>query len=751
MNDVEVKFSINRCLAYDRGDEDARCLRVLEKHLMAKAPSLALYGAGKLGRYLLEMMPDLGPRIESVIDDDPSKQNRALDGVTVTALSALPASVKAVFLCSTRWASLEAMRKRLQAARPDVEVITLHVLRSLDILAIPDRAWRRSPRSIYPIEIPEVQFDPGQDMILLELPPRYMPMIPNGIGYLHNVLKQSGIGIQTADLSIPLYHRYHSERILDDLDQVVAPGGYVMKDDPWDNTNTEEWTKPEVIEYFRPYIDEVVHALAQARPKILGLSLNGINRFVAQEVVRGVRAALPEILVLVGGYNCVYPKVGPHLFSDYDYMAINEADLTVGPLVKALLAGERPKDQPGIISRFDSPDRVWTPAPLLQDLDAVDFPHYEWIDTTLYRTYDGNHLIPITASRGCHWGHCSFCCECFTWRKRSPEKVVDEIEWWTQRGARVFHFNESDVNGDPDALADICRGVLDRQLETILIGQLRIDPRSTPEYFRLLRAAGFTALRFGVDGWSQHTLKLQKKGYTMSTVFQNLRDCYEAGISVSVNLVIGVPGETDEDVRESIQNILAVRDYVDKLENINTLILGHGSQYFNDPEKHSIRFRGSKEEIYQKHPVSIPTDLWYSVDPYIDQDVRVQRLHTICTALYQGGVNIGPFAESVVARLLREGSAQQAEALSEMPPQLVQEGYLGFNLVVFRGKIHCVAQAIGPIDIARVSPSQLQQYKRNLLWVVASSLPEARTQVLQIARQRVAAAQRRAQLIGLAG
>ncbi len=42
---------------------------------------------------------------------------------------------------------------------------------------------------IYPISLSEFEIRPDLNFLLLELPPRYVPMMPNGIGYVHNILK----------------------------------------------------------------------------------------------------------------------------------------------------------------------------------------------------------------------------------------------------------------------------------------------------------------------------------------------------------------------------------------------------------------------------------------------------------------------------------------------------------------------------------------------------------------------------------
>jgi radical SAM superfamily enzyme YgiQ (UPF0313 family) len=425
-----------------------------------------------------------------------------------------------------------------------------------------------------------------------------------------------------------------------------------MKADPWDYLSTGEWFKPEVIEYFRPQINEIINGLIEARPKIIGLSLHSTNRTIAREVVKAVRAGLPEAVIVVGGYDCVYHYSGPRLFPDHDYMVIGEAELTLGPLVKALLAGQRPKDLPGIVSRYDSPGRTWTPAPLLQDLDSIDFPRYDWIDMKLYRDYNAYRLTPIVTTRGCRWARCRFCNECFAWRKRDALKVVDEMQWLVERGSRDFHFNVSDMNSDPDTLVEICKEIVRRKLAVTLLGQLRIHKKGTREFFDHLRAAGGFKLQFGVDGWSKNTLRLQRKGYSMRIIEENLRNCHDAGISAAVNMVVGVPGETEEDIKESIQNILRNKRNIYRLESVNTLILAPGSDYYKEPERHNIRFRGDKQAIYDKYPQAIPAELWYSTDPYIDHEVRAKRLETIRNALDQEGVEIGPFAQTLIKRIL---------------------------------------------------------------------------------------------------
>ena len=385
-----------------------------------------------------------------------------------------------------------------------------------------------------------------------------------------------------------------------------------MVEDPWDNTNMDEWDKPEVIDYFMSELNELIDEIVRNGPKAVGISLNGSNRSLVKRFVKELRKSLPNVVIVIGGYDCVYYGLGQYLFPDFDYMLIGEAELTLEPLVKALARGNNPKDLIGIVSRYDSPRRIWEKVPLLKDLDAIDFPRYQWASYVWYQDCERKHLIPITASRGCNWARCHFCGECFPFRKREPGKVVDEIEYYTKYGFHTFHFNESDVNGDPQALYDLCSEIIRRKLNVKFVAQLRIDKRNTSDYFKHLAKAGFTHLRFGVDGWTDNLIRLQNKGYNMGVVFQNLRDCYAAGITTTVNMVIGVPGETENDVDEAIKNIISCKDYISLVESFNTLLLVCGSEYHRNPDKYKICFRKEKEEIYRTYVHYVPAELWYS-------------------------------------------------------------------------------------------------------------------------------------------
>lgn len=501
---------------------------------------------------------------------------------------------------------------------------------------------------MYPVKIPEMHVDQNLDFLLLEPPPRYLPLMPNGLAYVDDCLRRHGHKVQVLDINIILYHRFHSARLMVGDEHKPLPSGRMMVEDPWTPTGVSEFEESEVIDHFWPHFEELLSKIEKAPPKVVGISVSSNSLGISLRFVQALRKRLPGVCVLIGGYICTYGAAGPERFKDFDYMVIGEAEVSLPPLAQALKRGERPKDLPGIVSRYDTPGRGVIDPVTPADITDLGFPSYHWIDLQSYSTFNGNHLVPISSSRGCAWGRCRFCSETFLYRKRSPQSVADEVAYLIGKGAKKFHFNESILGGDPDNLFNICTEFINRGFDANFTGQIHVNKKQSVEYLKHMKKAGFRHLRLGIDGWSENVLRNQRKGYNMKLVKQCHENCREAGISIDVNILIGVPGETEEDINETIENLRSIRHCVRAIGSYNTLNLTQGSEYFNYPEDYGIVFHGDKQEIYNKHKYVIPPELWYSVNPYIDYDVRIKRAEKVANALKEMGFNLSTYSKAII-------------------------------------------------------------------------------------------------------
>ncbi len=640
---LRVVFSPYRLFA-DFGRARSRAALAQLARTLSSIPGLAMCGEPEFAQALFDADASLRQSVVGWIDTGIGPAATPA-GMRQLSLDGPLEGVQCVFVAHRE----ELARQRCERALPDeVEILGPGMLVDIAPGSIPAHAWVPIAKNIYPIDIPEIEIRSGLDMLLMDCPARNLALMPNGLAYVHNALRRTKLDFQTFDLDIVSYHRYHVHRLYDLGGRVILPSGREMPTDPWQAEHYDLWAMPEVIEHFMPIIDEAAARIVAAKPKVLGLSVQQCSEAFSRALIERVRRGHPDVVVVVGGFSCYNPEIGLRGFPEADYMCIGESDLTVGPLAEALARGERPRNMAGILSRYDTPDYRYLPAPMPHNLSQLEPPRYDWFSLDLYKNYNDYQLVPIIASRGCRWSRCTFCAERFYWRIREAKEFVDELEYLVERGCNLYMFNESDLNGMPEKLLDICAEIVRREIKVKLTGQLRIHKKSDKAFFQALAKAGFVALRFGVDAFSDSTMRLQKKGYTSEMVTQNLKDCWESGIYTEVNWVIGVPGETEQDVDEGIELILRNQPYIGRLANINPLILVNGSVYWIDPESHGIRFRVPKEELYANHPRVIPADLWYSVEPFIDAQVRKDRFERIVRTLYERGFPVGAWASRVI-------------------------------------------------------------------------------------------------------
>ena len=122
----------------------------------------------------------------------------------------------------------------------------------------------------------------------------------------------------------------------------------------------------------------------------------------------------------------------------------------------------------GITFRKDN-QIIQTPIrPFIQNLDALPCRHTSRFRSKNTESTEMN-LLPVISSRGCPF-QCSFCVasEMFgrTFRARSPNNVLDEIEWLRDEyGAEGIPFQDDTLTFDKKRALDICDGMIERKIK----------------------------------------------------------------------------------------------------------------------------------------------------------------------------------------------------------------------------------------------------------------------------------------------
>jgi anaerobic magnesium-protoporphyrin IX monomethyl ester cyclase len=199
--------------------------------------------------------------------------------------------------------------------------------------------------------------------------------------------------------------------------------------------------------------------------------------------------------------------------------------------------------------------------PLIENLDKLPFPAWHHIDP--YDYPDAGKLYPfitLMGGRGCG-GRCTFCLFPQVmygqhYRARSPERVVDEMEY----DLRLFPFLEEIMFEDDTLtlrphlprLRAICEEILRRGVKIPWSANARADLRDI-QTLRLMKRAGCRMLCVGFEFGHQQILNNVRKGIRLEHMREFAALAGEAGIRVHGCFMIGGPGETRETAYQTIE------------------------------------------------------------------------------------------------------------------------------------------------------------------------------------------------------
>jgi anaerobic magnesium-protoporphyrin IX monomethyl ester cyclase len=262
---------------------------------------------------------------------------------------------------------------------------------------------------------------------------------------------------------------------------------------------------------------------------------------------------------------------GPHAtFADKEILANEKAvDIIVrgeGEETILELAKEAPNlqkigDIKGITFRKNNEIIQTETRPFIQNLDALPRPAYHYLPIKKYRI-SGQYLLPVMSSRGCPF-QCSFCVasQMFgqKFRARSPKNVVDELEWLkNEYDAEGIAFQDDTLTFDRKRALEICDGIIERKINLRWGCGTRADV-VTKELLAKMSKAHCNETMFGVESGCPRMRAVLKKGVTNDQIENAIKWTKEAGIFVTVSVILGYPGETKETLQETL-------DFVRKIE-----------------------------------------------------------------------------------------------------------------------------------------------------------------------------------------
>tara|TARA_B100000965_G_scaffold406349_1_gene444812 strand:+ start:5708 stop:7150 length:1443 start_codon:yes stop_codon:yes gene_type:complete len=320
---------------------------------------------------------------------------------------------------------------------------------------------------------------------------------------------------------------------------------------------------------------EVKDKILSFKPEWVGYTSYTANISAIKIISEKIKASDSHIKQFVGGVHATLDKNLLNTLTAVDYSIQREGE----EAVYALVENKDPKKIPGVISR--GPDSLIFNglAPIIKDVDNLPFPERDkfWgIPESEKKNVDVSYINTI---RGCPY-KCTYCASPFHWdrkttRLRSPESVIDEMRhlkenYW--QGTN-FDYSASANIGEKESLKiedntlvyfvddvftvnkkrvkKLLRMMIDQKLGMRWKCEARAD-HLDDEICELMAEAGCERVKIGFESGSDKILKQVQKLETRDEMLEGANMLKRAGVPFSAYFMTGFPGETDEDVKQTI-------------------------------------------------------------------------------------------------------------------------------------------------------------------------------------------------------
>ena len=281
-------------------------------------------------------------------------------------------------------------------------------------------------------------------------------------------------------------------------------------------------------------------------------------------VAEALKAENPNILLgFVGAHVAVSPEASLLASDAIDFVAGSEFDFTI----KEIADGRPLEAVDGIAWKRDGAVVRNRERAILHDMDRLPFvtPVYkrDLVPEDYFIGYLLHPYLSLYTGRGCK-SRCTFCLwpqtiGGHTYRTRSPENVVEEIALAQKLFPQVreFFFDDDTFTDNRPRAEAIARG----------LGRLGVTwscnaKANVPyETLKVMRDNGLRLLLVGYESGNQQILHNIKKGMRIEVAKQFTRDCHRLGITIHGTFILGLPGETQATIEETIRYALEINPH----------------------------------------------------------------------------------------------------------------------------------------------------------------------------------------------
>jgi len=299
---------------------------------------------------------------------------------------------------------------------------------------------------------------------------------------------------------------------------------------------------------FSNNVEKLIEDIKSFGPDLIGFSLRSHCYRESYKVIEQV-SHLGIPIVLGGAHvNAMGARVLEE--SHANFLIRGEGEESLPKLLEHLQEPEKYTEVPGLMYRHNG--SICENEPEIADMERIAFPDYRGFELERYSL----PMRLLLSSRGCPY-RCTFCQQAALlgkkWRKRTPEDIIREMEYWGERGITHINFADDNLTLDRKRIQELCRLIQKSRYRFYLeTSGVRID-NVDYDTLKMMKESGFYYLSFGVESGNDRVLKEIRKGITVAQVHQTLKLVWKLGFDTKLYFIINNRTETYEEVHDSFR------------------------------------------------------------------------------------------------------------------------------------------------------------------------------------------------------
>lgn len=252
--------------------------------------------------------------------------------------------------------------------------------------------------------------------------------------------------------------------------------------------------------------------------------------------------------IMIGKTVTYNPKIIEQI--GFDIGIIGEVENTI---IDILNKTEQVENIEGIVFKKNNKVIINKESKEKYNLDKLPIPNRDLVNIENYI-----EIRSILTSRGCI-NKCDFCPTYNywgTWRARSAENVVKEIEYLVNTYAsQKIIFLDDNATANKSRMQEISNLILKKKID-VKLGCLSSINTYDKETFNLMYKAGFRWIHFGIETGSQRVLENNNKSFNIDYAKQIIKEVKQIGFRVRTSFIFDLPTTKKEDMQKTIEFIL---------------------------------------------------------------------------------------------------------------------------------------------------------------------------------------------------